>query len=214
MGIGDWGLGGGMLYGKEPKLKNMASATFMTMVRYSMFRMYKESAPDTEFHMTYGAMTKLKRKDTHVKKSHANDAYAMGMFHPKHRCNTLFFKKVRRNNRILEKFYDAKVIDIRTGAKVKGAQLGCERTKRNIPRNNPGSLRCYRGQKISSGKRSIRYQRYRIQPGDRVFVKGQWYTTSGMHNKGTRLMVNKKSYSVKEINSVVHTNGWIKVELI
>jgi hypothetical protein len=62
-------------------------------------------------------------------KTHANDAYAMGEFHPKHRHQEEHFKKRRRNNRVLSKFYDAKYLDVRDHTIKKGDQLGCNRTK-------------------------------------------------------------------------------------
>jgi hypothetical protein len=37
----------------------------------------------------------------------------MGEFHPKHRHQEEHFKKRRRNNRVLSKFYDAKYLDVR-----------------------------------------------------------------------------------------------------
>ena len=104
---------GGKLYDLKPRLKSFKGATFMTMVRYDMFNKLKEVAPDVNFHMTYGAMTKLKRKDCNIKKSHSNDAYCMGEFHPIHRTDFRCYQKLRRNNRILSKFYDAKYIDLR-----------------------------------------------------------------------------------------------------
>ena len=106
---------GGKLYDLKPKFKSFKGATFMTMVRYDLFAKLKENADNTNFYMTYGAFTKLKRKELNVKKSHSNDAYCMGEFHPKHRTDFKHYQKLRRNNRILSKFYDAKYIDLRDG---------------------------------------------------------------------------------------------------
>ena len=200
---------GGKLYGLEPKLAGMTGATFMTMVRFDMFAKLKTAAPDVRFHMTYGTKTKLSRQDLGIRKTHANDAWAMGQFHPRYRTDTVCYKKFRRNSRILEKFYDAKYVDIRDGQKKSGSQLSCNRTNRKFPRNNPENLRIYHGQKLSDGKRVIRTARYPIQPGDRVMIAGQWYITTGMHNKGTRLIVDKKSIAVKNIQQVIHSSGWI-----
>lgn len=49
---------GGKLYGLEPKLKTFKGATFMTMVRWDMLKKLKETVPDVEIHITYGAATK------------------------------------------------------------------------------------------------------------------------------------------------------------
>lgn len=98
---------GGKLYGLEPKLKTFRGATFMTSVRFKMYALIKEEFPEITPHMAYGAGTKAARKELGVSKSHANDAYCIGDFHPKRRTDTEYFKKRRRNNRVLEKFYDA-----------------------------------------------------------------------------------------------------------
>lgn len=198
----------GKLYGWEPKLKNMADATYMTAVRFDMFRRLKECAPHIEWHMSYGAKTKLTRKELGLEKSHINDAYALGQFHPAIRSEPRRYRKRRRNNRSLEKFYDAKLIDVRTGEKVSGKDLGCNRTKRSIPRNNPENLRMYRGPKITIGHRNIRRQRYQIQPGDRIYINGKWATASGTHNHGTRVMLAGKSIAISKIAKIVHANGW------
>lgn len=51
-------------------------------------------------------------------------------------------------------------------------------------------------------KPSIRRQRYNIQPKDLVKIGNQWFQTNGVHCNGARLMVNKKSVSIKKVNSV------------
>ena len=47
------------------------------------------------------------------------------------RIEPIIFKQVRRNNRSLEKFYDAKYIDIRTCKKASAGELNCGRRTRN-----------------------------------------------------------------------------------
>lgn len=178
---------GGKLYGLSPKLPNMSPVAFMTMVRFDMFRKLKESAPDVSFHMTYGAKTKLSRKGIGIKKSHANDAYAMGKFHPKHRADTLHYQKKRRNDRCIEKFRDATYVDIRNGEVKKGSALGCNRTNRKFQRRSPKNERIFRGQKVSDGSRAVRKQRYQIRPGYMVIYDGQIYKVHGTQNKGKTL---------------------------
>lgn len=136
---------GGKLYNLKPKLKSFKGASFMTSVKYSMIKHTRAATPDVAVYITYGAKTKLKLKEQGIEKTHSNDAYAMGEFHPKRRAEFTHYKKVRRNNRILSKFYDAKYIDIRDGKKKSGSQLGCNRTDRSMPRNNPQNERIYRG---------------------------------------------------------------------
>ena len=108
---------GGKLYGLKPKLKTFKGATFMTTVRWDMYRKLEETCGnEVEFNVTYGAVTKEKRKELNIKKTHSNDAYCIGEYHPKHRADFEHLQKQRRNNRILRKFYDAKYIDVRDGS--------------------------------------------------------------------------------------------------
>lgn len=177
---------GGALYGLEPKLKGFKGATFMTAVRFSMFAMMKAACPDVVFHMTYGADTKASRSALHLKKTHANDAYAMGNFHPEHKAHCRMFRKRRRNDRILGRFRDAVYTDVRDGIEKKGSQLGCNRTKRSIPRDNPGNERIYRGHKVSRGCTGSKEQHYELRPGDTVRYSedGRTYVVNGIQNKG------------------------------
>lgn len=203
---------GGKLYDLKPKLKSFKGASFMTSVKYSMINLAREATPDVEISITYGAMTKLKRKELGMEKTHSNDAYAMGDYHPKKRAGFTQYKKVRRNNRILSKFYDAKYIDTRNGEKKSGSQLGCNRTGRSIPRNNPQNERIYRGEKVSKGRTSTRWKHYQLRPGDMVLFEGRKYVVKGMQNGGTYVSLEGRTpVAVKKVIPCCHTGGWIKV---
>ena len=200
---------GGKLYDLKPRLKSFKGATFMTMVRYDMYSKLKEGAPDVNFHMTYGAMTKLKRKDCNIKKSHSNDAYCMGEFHPIHRTDFRCYQKLRRNNRILSKFYDAKYIDLRDGSVKSGKQLSCNRTNRSEIRNSDKNERIYRGQKISKGKTVVRKHHYQYRPHDYVWYQGLKHSINGILSNGTRVRLDiGKDVGLKNITLCCHVNGW------
>ena len=200
---------GGKLFGLKPELAGFKEASFMTSVRFNMLEKLKAVVPGMEVHMTYGAATKLARRNLHIGKTHANDAYCIGSFHPKHRCRERCFQKLRRNNRILSKFYDAKYVDIRDGRKKPGKALGCNRINRNIPRNNPENLRIYHGQKLAKGKTVVRNQHYNYRPHDIVYVDGVKYTVKGIISNGTRIALNERNpVSVNNVGRVIHTGGW------
>ena len=203
---------GGKLYDWNPKLKSFKGAAFMTAVRYDMFEKLKQSTPEVELHMTYGAMTKLKRKECNLKKSHSNDAYSMGEFHPKHRTDFRHFKKRRRNSRILSKFYDARYTDTRDGIVKSGQQLSSGRTNRSEPRVSGKSERVYRGRKVSKGRLSVRKKHYSYRPGDLVLFDGRKTVVTGVQNRGDYVKLeNHKVVSVKKIQPVRHTGGWQKI---
>ena len=191
------------------RVKDFKGATFMTAVRWQMYDELKAMFPDTEIRITYGSRTKEARRRLGVKKSHINDAYCMGNFHPKHRSEHWLYTKKRRNNRVLIKFYDAKYIDYRDGKKKSGKALFSGRTKRNRNLNTKNLHRC-RQRKISKGRVSVRRQHYPIQPGDTVIYEGRKYITKGVHNLGTYAIIDGKSVSVKKIRIHHYAGGYIR----
>lgn len=208
---------GGKLYGLEPKVPRLEGATYMNIVRWHIVNTLKSRLPDVEIRITYGAITYRTRKDLGIEKSHANDAYCIGSFYPDIRAKTEYFTKRRRNNRCLEKFYDAKIYDIRDGSIKSGSQLSCGRTNRRMPRDNENNLRKFRGRIKSKGRRAIRKMRYNIQAGDIVFTKGAKYACQGITGNGKNvcLMTAKQSSTGKSINSssnkvtiLKHISGW------
>ena len=204
---------GGVLYDLKPGTKNFASAAFMNTVRWYIVNEAKSRFPDVEIIHTYGAETAMRRKDLGIKKSHANDAFTMGIFHPERRANTLFFEKRRRNNRILCKFYDAKYIDIRTGKPAKGSALGCNRTNRSISRNNPSNMRTYHGTKLSAGRISTRTRRYSINNGDVVLLGKTKLTANGTSHYGEYVHFGKgiKDVKTNRLRILRYARGWVQV---
>ena len=146
-----------------------------------------------------------------ITKSHVNDAFVMGQFHPKHRSRPVCYKKKRRNNRCLEKFYDAKYIDSRDGKKRSGQELFNGRINRNHKKDSE-NLHQYRQQKVSSGRRTIRKQHYSIQPHDIVVFNRQQFETSGCHCNGARaiLLPQKKSVAIKKLSIHKYAGGYFK----
>ena len=63
----------------------MKGAAFMNQVRS---RIVDELRKKTGLpaHDTWGSATKAVRKSLCVRKTHANDVFVMGSFHPAHRC--------------------------------------------------------------------------------------------------------------------------------
>ena len=202
---------GGKLYGYDKKMRSFTGAAFMNIVRWYIYQAVKETV-SCPVYITYGAQTKLIRNGLRLEKSHVNDAYCMGRYRPAVRADIRYFVKKRRNNRVLERFYDAKYIDIRDGKKKSGAQLSCNRTNRREPRVSDKSLRPFRGQKISDGKRVIRRQRYTLQPGDIVAFEGQKYKVKGIQNKGLYVAVEGRTpIAVYKVAIVSHANGWTEL---
>ena len=202
---------GGKLYGWKPKVASFKGATYMTTIRWKLYNEIKALFPDIDIHITYGAETKERRRAFDITKSHVNDAFVMGQFHPKYRSKPVCYKKKRRNNRCLEKFYDAKYIDSRNGKTRTGQELFNGRISRNHKKDSE-NLHQYRRQKISTGKRTIRKQHYAIQPHDIVIFNGEKFETSGCHNNGTRviLLPQKKSVAIKKLNIYRYAGGYFK----
>ena len=200
---------GGKLYDLNPKLRPLTGAAFMNAVRNYICEEVERRNPGVEVCRTYGAMTKLIRNGIHIAKTHANDAYCIGSFRPKHRAKTVSLQKRRRCNRILEKFRDARIIDIRDSKKKTGSELSCNRTDRSVPRNNSQNERCFRGEKVAKGKRLIRRQRYAIRPGDIVEFSGESYTVIGVQNKGAYIsVVGRTPIPARDTNVIIHAGSW------
>ena len=199
---------GGQLYGLKPSAKSLKDAGFMNSVRFRIVDDLRLLYGDEMVVATCGAATKLARQKLHVKKTHSNDAYCMGELHPKHRAPFRYFEKVRRHNRIMEKFYDAVYVDTRDSSQKKGSAIGCNRTKRNIPRNNPNNERVYRGDKVKAGRRVVRTQHYDLRPGDIVSYKGKRYVVKGAKNNGKAVALGTCNPSVNNVKLIRHTGGW------
>lgn len=180
---------GKFLLGWQPKIKTLREATFMTMVRWRLVN-------GLGCEHTYGYATKSKRIELELEKSHYNDAFCIAGGETQTRAIPLNIKQIRRNNRSLEFFYDAKFIDIRTGDKESGQTLFSGRRTRNRELNGP-NLRRYRGEKLSKGHRSIRKVRYPIQPGDIVRYDNKFYVSKGIQNLGVYIRLGDLSKPVK-----------------
>ena len=200
---------GGKLWGIEPKVSNLAEATFMSTVRWRMYYALVLAHPEVDIHIQYGAKTAVVRKARNIAKTHANDAYCIGQLHPLHHCKKVLFVKKRRNSRILAKFYDAKYIDIRDGKKKSGAQLSCGRTNRGESRHTEKNERIYRGQKCSGGRASVRKCHYLFQPGDTVCWKSASYIVKGTHCNGTRVLLETgKSVKLADLRIIKRQGGY------
>lgn len=180
--------------------------------------------PMPKIYFTYGAATKSARFELKLEKSHVNDAYAMGRFHPTARAKVQHYQKRRRNNRILSKFYDAKYVDIRDNTEKTGSQLSCGRTNRKFPRNSDQNQRIYRGKKARKGYVSTRQKRYKIQPGTVVVWKGKKRVTTGSKNLGKQIgfkgdydPVKKKikqlAVTTSKVKVVQYPSGWSRVAI-
>ena len=206
---------GGKLYGLPSISKNLKSAAFMNTVKYAIISDLRKLYPTLPIAVTFGVNTKRTRNDRNIVKSHANDAYCMGEYHPSHRAHTCTYQKRRRNNRVLEKFYDSKVVDIRDGQIKPGASLSCGRTNRRESRNSSKNERIYRGEYKSKGRRSIRRRRYELRPGDIVLYNNHQFTVSGVHNNGTRAILkeNKKSIDITKLQLLKHIGAWEQIKI-
>jgi len=151
---------------------------------------------------TYGYITKSGRIALKLDKTHyaprlrGDDAFVIAGGSTAKRAAPILMGQKRRNNRKLERFYDAKYIDKRTiGSSKKtkvasGQELSSGRRTRNKNKSGP-NLRVHRGKKVRKGRRSIRRKRYPLQPLDHVQYQGQMCVVKGTHSYGryVRLMI-------------------------
>jgi hypothetical protein len=195
----------------KPKIRGFKDATFMSIVIWRLVNILKEQYNNVGF--TYGYITKNNRIKHGIEKSHCNDAFVIADGSTQERIEPIIFEQIRRNNRSLEKFYDVKYIDIRTGKKVSAGELNCGRRTRNKELNSE-NLRVYRGQKISKGQRRIRNKRYFYQPNDLVKYDGNIYTVKGIVNCGNYIALKeiKKQPSIKSIKPYKFRKGLVVMQ--
>ena len=192
-----------MLDGK--KTRSLRSAAFMTMVRWKLVDALQKTIP-TE--VTYGYQTKSKRIALKLEKSHHHDAFCIANGNEQIRICSKNWSQRRRNNRSLEKFYDAKYVDTRDQETRSGKELFSGRTTRN-KQHNSENLHVYRGKKTRKGFRSIRKQRYPFQPGQNLLFENKRYTCGGTQNKGTSVVLTeiKRSINPKKLKLLNYNVG-------
>jgi hypothetical protein len=181
----------GFLKNWKPKIKSFKDATFMSIIRWKMIECLKSKY---NINFTYGYITKSNRIKLGLEKTHYNDAFCIAGGTNQKRIEPIMFEQIKRNNRSLETWKDAKYIDIRTKETVSASELNCGRRTRNKNKNTE-NLRKYRGEKVKNGIRSIRKQHYFYQPNDLVMYKNKIYTVKGTQNNG-------KYIALKEIKKV------------
>ena len=192
---------GGFLYDwciEGKKVKGFRDATFMTYIKKYFV---EKLSVDNDVKITYGYITQDGRITQELEKTHYQDAFIIAGGKAEHRRTIKIdeISQVKRNNRSLEKFYDAQYIDSRIvleipdddGSKkkkkpnnvVSGKELFNGRTTRNKNLNTE-NLHKYRGKKVKKGSRSIRRTRYFYQPNDLVKYENKIYSVCGVQNLG------------------------------
>ncbi|HUW65006.1 MAG TPA: RNA-guided endonuclease IscB [Spirochaetia bacterium] len=191
----------GFLWGWEPSVRSFRPETFMTMVRLRLTEQLGARP-------TFGHITKSKRIELGMEKTHANDAFCIAGGSDQTRCVQVQIEQVRRNNRCLRKFYDAQYVDRRTGEYVSAQTLNCGRRTRNKNKNGE-NLRVYRGKKLSKGRYQLRKKRYPYQPGDVVLCENVRFTVQGTQNHGdyVRLRTVSKPVRADRLKPVYYGKG-------
>ena len=166
---------------------------------------------------TQGYLTANLRQKYGIEKSHLNDAFIIaGGTDTTLRTNNVYSRqKLRNNNRILQKFYDAKYIDSRDGKKKPGKELSSGRTRRSRELNYT-KLRQFRKTKIKKGWVSIRKNHYQLRPHDVVLntKTNKIETVTGVQNSGTVIKFQTgKTGSIKNVVSLYHVNGMLEKKI-
>ena len=185
----------GKLFGWQPKSKSFKGETFMTTV---CWRLTKATGSEA----TFGYLTKARRRELKLEKSHHNDAFVIARGTTQLRCEPLMMEQIRRNKRSLEQFYDAKYIDVRDGIVKSGSELFSGRRTRNKQMSTE-NLRKYRGEKVSSGRRAIKRHRYPYKQHDLVSLDRKVYVVVGMQNKGTRVKLVSDDLEIKNLTAAI-----------
>lgn len=127
-------------------------------------------------------------------------------------ADTIYREKHHRNNRCLEKFYDAKYYSKVDDKVYSRKELSSGRTNRKQTRIY-NSKRFERGCKKTKGHRSIRRQHYPFQPHDKISYQNQVLKCKTTMNRGKSVqfqLANGKTKSTKPANLKLlhHANSW------
>ena len=167
---------------------------------------------------TAGYITAQNRKTYGINKSHVNDALVIagGNAQTIRLAPSIKRVKLRRNNRSLAKFYDAKYEDLRDGQTKSGQELSSGRTLRSRERHYDNQ-RIYRARKTRKGRISIRKNHYQLRPHDLVKYQNHVYEVNGVHCNGHRVLLfinsKKKSVAISKVTCVKHINGILETIL-
>ena len=166
---------------------------------------------------TQGYLTANLRQKYQLEKSHLNDAFIIaGGTDTTLRTNNVYSRqKLRNNNRVLQKFYDAKYIDSRDNKTKPGKELSSGRTRRSRELNYT-KLRQFRKTKIKKGWFSIRKNHYQLRPHDVVLntKTNKIETVTGVQNSGTVIKFQTgKTGSIKNVVSLYHVNGMLEKKI-
>ena len=171
--------------------------------------------------LTFGYKTAQQRQLYRFKKDHndlANHAVdalliANGNNHTELMTDIIHREKHHRNNRSLEKFYDAKYYSNIDSEVYSGKELGSGRTNRKQPRTY-NSKRFERGCKKSKGRRPIRHQHYQFQPHDKILWQGKVVECLGTMSNGKSVLFKcnnkRKSSTPTKLKLLHHSNNLIE----
>ena len=169
------------------------------------------------YQTTQGYITANLRHLYQIEKSHRNDAFVIagGTDQDARTSNIYLRTKVFNNNRVSQRFYDARYIDRRDGKKKSGKELSSGRTRRSkeIPYDNQ---RIFRQKKVTKGRVSIRRNHYRIRPHDILLntKTDRIEIAKGVMSRGkTVLLQNKKTVSASKVICLYHVNGLVEEQL-
>lgn len=189
---------------------------YLMNIYYSRLPQLLQSITPVVF--TAGYITAQKRQVYQISKSHVNDALiiAGGNNQTERLAPSLKRVKLRRNNRSLAKFYDAKYIDLRDGKTKSGQELSSGRTSRSRELSYDNQ-RIYRAYKVKKGRTSIRKQHYQLRPHDLVEYQNHIYEVNGVQHYGkyVSLLINnrKKSIALNKVTCIKHVNGILETIL-
>lgn len=170
-----------------------------------------------EYTTTQGYLTANLRQEYQIEKSHLNDAFIIaGGTDTTLRTNNVYSRqKLRNNNRVLQKFYDARYIDSRDNKTKTGKELSSGRTRRSRELNYT-NLRQFRKTKVKRGRISIRRNHYQLRPYDVVLntQTNKIETVKSVQNSGTVIKFQTgKTCSIKNVVSLYHVNGMLEKKI-
>lgn len=200
----------------QSSLTNTKGAFLMNVMRLQLPQLLSNKPVQ----LTFGYKTAQQRQLYRFKKdrqdiiNHAVDAMliANGNNRTISMTNAIYREKHHRNNRCLEKFYDAKYYSNINGKVYSGKELSSGRTNRKQDRTY-NDKRFERGSKKIKGRRSIRRCHYPFQPHDKILYQGKVVECKTTMNRGRSVQFwlsngKTKNSIPANLKLLYHANSW------
>ncbi len=212
---------------EKKKVRSLKDATFMNIVKTFVYKGIKKETPNIPINVTVGYITKSKRIENKIDKTHHADAFVIaGGTKQEFITEDIKLKSERRNRRSLETFRDAKYLDSRDNTIKTGMELNCGRRTRNknLAEENLHKYRVAiidsktgKRKQITKGMRSISKGVSKFPKGAKIIITEDWSNGKTSVKKGYKFTsagaFNENAYVYLPIKDDKKNNKYVPAKI-